>query len=218
MLTYLFCGEDVPSKDAKISELKNKYLTSPEALKFDYELLHAHKLEPENLKKAFISLPAVVSKRLIIIRECHRLNPQNKEIVLEFVGKKADYAVLILETDVLDPKDGFIKKLKPLVKSVNFTRGVKLDLHDLTRAISAQRSSEALKVLDQLISQGEHPLQILGGLVWFLGDSKRTFSKSQFEKGLLTLQEADLNIKRSRLEPDHALEVAVVKLCGKGVY
>jgi hypothetical protein len=36
---------------------------------------------------------------------------------------------------------------------------------------------------------------------------------AKFEKGLLALGEADLNIKRSRLKPEQALELLVVKLC-----
>ena len=63
MLTYLFCGEDVAAKDAKITELKNKYLTTPEALQFDYSLLHAHKLEPKTLKEILISVHTWTAQR-----------------------------------------------------------------------------------------------------------------------------------------------------------
>ena len=133
-------------------------------------------------------------------------------MILEFIGNKADYAVLILETEE-DQTDSFIKKLRPLVKTVEFSKQAKLNVFDLTRVISEHRSAEALKILAQLQSQGDHPLQIMGGLVWFWGKSRGKLSVSRFENGLKALQEADLNIKRSRLEPDHALEVAVIKLC-----
>ena len=218
MLTFLFCGEDTNAKEAKITELKNKYLTSPEALKFDYELLHAHKLEPKTLKEALISLPAVIPKRIIVIRDCQRLNPYNKDLIFEFVSQKADYAILILDTDEGDLNDSFMKKLKPLVKFVDFSKVVKLNVFDLTRVISMQKAADALKILGNLLSQGEHPLQIMGGLVWFWGKSRDKMASTHFEHWLLALQEADLNIKRSRLEPEQALEVLVVKLCAKEAY
>ena len=56
-------------------------------------------------------------------------------------------------------------------------------------------------------------LQLMGGLVWFWGKLKQRISAEKFKKGLLHLQEADLNIKRSRIKAEYALEVLVVKLC-----
>ena len=41
---------------------------------------------------------------------------------------------------------------------------------------------------------------------------KPKVSGDNFKQGLFILQEADLNIKRSRLDPEHAIETAVVKL------
>ncbi len=215
MLTYLLCGEDITAKDAKIAELKTKFLNSPEALRFDYELLFAHKLDPKTLKEVLISLPAVASKRLIVIKECHRLNPHNKNLILDFVPKKADYAILILDTDLVDAKDSFLQKLKPSVKWAEFSKGEQVNVFDLTRFISMNRSMESLKILNKLLSQGEHPLQIMAGLVWYWRKTRDRISSCDFQKGLLALQETDLNIKRSRLDPVHALELLVVKLSSK---
>lgn len=78
--------------------------------------------------------------------------------------------------------------------------------------IMLRSPAEALKMLTQLLEEGSHPLQILGGLVWFWGKSRERLSPAQFKKGLLALQEADLNIKRSRTRPEHSLEILIVKL------
>ena len=57
----------------------------------------------------------------------------------------------------------------------------------------------------------------IGGLYWlrgksFTGKEGKTLGKERFERGLKALEEADLNIKRSRLNPQHAVEKAVVEL------
>ena len=216
-MTYLFLGEDSIAKDAAVAELKAKLLTSPEAFQFDYESLHANKLEPKTLKAALIALPAKAARRMIVIRECHRLSPQNRELLLEFLNEKPGHVDVILDSDELTASDSFAQKLKPLAKVMDSRNETKLNVFDLTKAISAKNPIEALKILTALLTKGEHPLQLMGGLVWFWGRSRDRVSAGQFKKGLLALQEADLNIKRSRLEPNQALELLVVKLCGKEV-
>ncbi len=79
--------------------------------------------------------------------------------------------------------------------------------------VMANDPAQALKILNELLEEGIHPLQIMGGLLWFWGKEKFRLKGDRYNKGLLVLQEADLNIKRSRLLPEHAIEVVVVKLC-----
>ena len=217
-MTYLFLGEDSLAKDAKIHELKNKIFSSPQAVEFDYQLHHAHKLEPAILKQSLMNLPAIASRRLVVIREGHRLSPQNQELIIEFLEKKYDHAVLILDSDEWEATNQFVRKVKPGATVIDFQSSRKLNVFDITRAIDQQKETEALKILDELLSLGIHPLQIMGGLVWFWGKSREKMPRQRFEKGLLSLQEADLNIKRSRLKSEYALELLIVKLCWKEVY
>lgn len=211
-MTYLFLGQDLTAKDSKIAEIKKKICPSPDALKFDCETLYAQKLDPEELKKAFITLPAIANERIVIIRECHKLSAHNKELIFEFV-KNPGRCVLALESEKMETTDAFIKKLGSAVKVFHFRKETPLNVFNLTDAVSLRRSVEALKILSVLLSQGDQPLQIMGGLVWYWKKARAGFSMPEFKKGLLALQEADLNIKRSRLRPDHALEILIVKLC-----
>lgn len=211
-MIYLFLGQDAPAKDQKIAELKKKTLKSPEAFRFDFEVLHAHKLDPQDLKKAFDSLPAVAPQRLLLVRGCHRLSPQNKKLVSEFAKSKSEKLVLILDSDEMSSKDTLIRTLGRGVQIVDFRKSQPLNAFDLTKAISFKKSVESLKILSQLLEDGTAPLQIMGALVWFWGQMRNRISSEEFEKGLIVLQEADSNIKRSRLKPEQALEVAVVEL------
>ena len=212
-MTYLFLGEDTLAKDQKIAELKKKILVPPQSFQFDYELLSAAKLEPDVLKKALMAFAAIAAQRLIMIRECHRLSPQNQEIIFQFLEKSCNHAVLVLDADEWDHKNTFLKKVRRMVELVEFSTSSKLNVFDLTKAIDLKKESEALKILDHLTGQGIHPLQVLGTLVWFWGQARYSVSGEKFEKGLLALQEADLNIKRSRLKPEYAVEFLIVKLC-----
>jgi len=212
-MIYLCLGEDRAAKEQRIAEIKTKHLTSDDALKLDYELLHGSKIDPSELKKALIALPGISLQRLILIRTVEKLNAQNKKILLDFIESDHRHVVLILDSDEISPKNNFFNKLKTKAEIMRFGKEeAKKNVFDMTRAMENRDSPGALKILEHLISGGDHPLQIMGGLVWFWGKLKQRLSADRFKKGLLVLQEADLNIKRSRLKPEYAVEIAVTKL------
>ena len=82
----------------------------------------------------------------------------------------------------------------------------------MTKKMTSGNGAEALQILNRLYDDGAHPLQIMGGMVWAWGNERSRVSAENFEKGLRELQDADLNIKRSRLNPEQAVEILVVKL------
>ncbi|MFA5088182.1 MAG: hypothetical protein WC552_04020 [Candidatus Omnitrophota bacterium] len=212
-MTYLLLGQDAEAKDKKIADLQRTTLPSKESLKFDYEVLDGYKLDQDRLEEALSSLPAISSRRLIVVRQAHKLTEYQQKIILEFIKKKINTVVLVLESDELKSNAVFVKDLQPMSEVIDFSRQTPVNVFDMTRAISLGRTQEALKILEELFSLGDHPLQIMGGLVWFWGKSRGKIPKIRFQKGLLALQETDYNIKRSRLKPEYALELLVVKLC-----
>ena len=211
-MIYLFIGENTPAKQEQITSLKAKWDGPKDSLGFDYEVIYGHHLDPKDLKKSLLSLPAIAAQRLIFIHECEKLNEHCKEILLEFITAKPKHAILILDCFTLSEKDSIWTKICSCAKVYEAPKVVKQNVFDLTNKMTAGRSAEALKILDGLFDDGLHPLQIMGGIVWAWGNERRRVSAKQYEKGLRDLQEADLNIKRSRLKPEQALEVLVVKL------
>jgi len=213
-MVYLFVGGDASVKDRKISEIKKRNHLSSTALNFDYEVLHAAKLDSQAFKKSLWALPAVSPKRLILIRQIQKLSPHNKKILLEFIGIKQEQTIVILDSDEPLGNNKFVQQLKSHAQVEHFGEQEKANVFDVTNAISARNTSKALRILSEILSEGTAPLQIMGALVWFWGKSRNRLSKRGFEQGLKRLQEADLNIKRSRLKPESALEVLVVQLIG----
>jgi DNA polymerase III delta subunit len=86
------------------------------------------------------------------------------------------------------------------------------NVFDMTKLITAGKSGEALKLLKGFYDDNVHPLQIMPALVWYWSKEGRACGRERFHKGLQALQEADLNIKRSRLDPQYAVEKLVVEL------
>ena len=211
-MLFLFLGPDIAFKDSKIAETKKKYLLSSEALHFDFDQWDGHKLEAAELKKSLIALPGVSDKRLVLIRNIEKLSAQNKELILDCLQNKPQHLVLLLDSNEADTRNAFIAKLSPQSKIFSTQTKPRQNVFDMTRAMSSRNSVEALRILDELMEEGDHPLQIMGGLVWFWGKTRGRIPSERFQKGLQYLQEADLNIKRSRLKPEHAVEVLVAKL------
>lgn len=219
---YLLLGEDSIAKSRRIEMIKSGSLSFSEprgsevarADHFDYQVLYADKLSAEDLKKELITLPVVSSKRLMIIRRFHALNTYNKGLILEFLEKAgADYLEIVFDTQETKVSGPFLKKISEKSKVEVFGKDLKPSVFDMTNAIQARKPSEAIKLLRELLDCGDHPLQIMGALVWYWGRNKSRVSREKFHKGMKYLQQADLNIKRTRLTGDNAVELVVVKLC-----
>jgi DNA polymerase III delta subunit len=211
-MIYLFLGDDLPAKDAGIAEIKNKFFkNSQEALNFDFDNLDARELGADTLKQAFLTLPVIIPHRLIILHQVHKLKSADIQVLINFCQKPAKHCDVILESTENTLK-GDLKDLILLSKAVVMVRPEGPNVFDMTKLITANRSNEALKMLDGFYRADVHPLQIMGALVWYWGKEGKLLGKERFERGLKALEEADLNIKRSRLNPQYAVEKLVVEL------
>lgn len=210
-MNYLFLGDDRTAKDKKIVLIKASLFTDPESFHFDYELLYGHKLAADGLKKALVALPALSAQRLIVLKQCHKLSPQAQEIVTAFLTNKPKHVVLILDSDEGELK-GIFKEWSHLTQWQVFGKSQVPVVFEVTDAMSARNLALALKLLSGLYEKNVHPLQMMGILVWYWGKARERLTKDKFEQGLMALESADLNIKRSRLDPQYAVEKVVVEL------
>ncbi len=211
-MIYLFLGDDLPAKDAKIAEIKNRFFKNSEAaLAFDFDNLDASQLGDNALKKAFLTLPVIAPHRLIVLRQVHKLKPADMQVLTRFCQKPESYCDLVLES-IEKTLKGDLKDLPLFAKGVVMAKPEGPNVFDMTKLITARRIGEALKMLDGFYRAGIHPLQIMGALVWYWGKEGKLHGKERFEKGLKALEEADLNIKRSRFNPYYTVEKLVVEL------
>jgi len=210
---YLFLGDDEQTKDRKIAALRQKLLPSGDPRKFDCDVLDAARLSAGDLKKSLLELPALADHRLVIIKSAEKLKAPQRDILLEFYAAPQTTTVTILEAGGV-PRDRFFTTLKSYATVEVCAAAQGENVFAMTRLMGSRSPADALRMLHEFFEQGQHPLQIMGGLIWFWGNKARPrVSRAVFEKGLLCLKEADLNIKRSRLPAPMAMEVLVAKLC-----
>ncbi|MBF0478329.1 MAG: hypothetical protein HQL26_02500 [Candidatus Omnitrophica bacterium] len=218
-MIYVFLGDKVELKDEKLSQIKKSVLKdSVEAENFDYEVFYADDLSADDLKKSLITLPAVASHRVIVIKNIKKLNKASQEVLLAFEGSGADHAYLILDGDTVSEKDAFWSKILSSAEVLRLGLSEKSNnVFDMTHAILANNSVKALQIMEAILSEkGQDPLKMMGAVLWAWKNGRAKLKMEQYKKGLQYIQEADLNIKRSRLVPEHAMELLIVKLCCLG--
>lgn len=211
-MIYLLLGEDSLLKDEKIKAIKQKAGIVDDGFSFDAETVHGHKLSPADLKKTLVSLPALVERRVVVIRQLTKLTPYNQKLLLEFCQEPQSHLILILDTEESQAKTAFLKKIGKLAEVIRCGTKEERNVFSVTNAMKTGDLTSALKALNDLIEDGQHPLQLMGGLLWFWGSVRERMSQISFQKGLDFLRQADLNIKRSRLNPETAVEMLVIQL------
>ncbi len=209
---HLFSGPDRQAKDQKILSLKSRWLTSSEALAFDFQTFYGSKLDLDAFQQSLASLPVSASKRVVILYDCAKLSARHQDFLKSYLANPYAHVVLILDTDEGDLKTAFFKAIAGHVEQVRFGVTASKSVFDVTKALSQNQPADALKHMKELMDDGQHPLQLIGGILWFWKNNQLRLTADKKEKGLRLIQEADLNIKRSRLTAEQSVEVLVVKL------
>jgi len=207
---YLLIGQDSLSKDVKIKGIKEEFLSSDTA-DFNLDVLYGPDLNLKGLQEKLLSLPLKATRRIVIIRQADELKPQIKDFLSAYVKKPYPSVLLIVDIERFSPKDSFAAGIAPYAQVSRFKESGRLDAFMLGRQIDAGRPGYALATLHQLLSNGEKPERILGGLRHAVEAAR--VSGPQARRRLKALLVCDTDIKTGKLRPDFALERLVVKLC-----
>lgn len=212
-MLYLLLGQDSLSKDEQLRKIKQEFL-SPHLEQFNLDTLYGKELGLKGLQEALLRLPAAgAAKRVIVLRDAQSLAAEVKDFILTYVQNPSSCVVLVIEAATAN-KDEFISRLLRYGKVLRFKETEEPDTFVLSRQITARRPDQALKILSQLLKNGERPERILGGLryAW----EKETLPVLAARARLKLLVRCDLEIKTGRLKPVFALEKLVVGLCALG--
>lgn len=210
-MVYLFIGEDSLSKDIKLERIKQEFLP-PVEKNFNLDVLYAKELDLLTLQERIRTLPLKSKKRIIVIKDAQRLGDNIKKFILDYVKHAPPSVILVLDISQKNYKDEFISHLCRYAQVCRFRESVQLDTFALAHPIETKRLDFALRLLSQLLKDGEKPERILGGLryIW----ERDSISGIETRKRLKALLDCDIDIKTGRLRPDFALEKLVVRLCG----
>lgn len=207
---YLFIGQDSLSKDIILKKLKNSFLTA-ETQYFNLDVLYGRELTLKGLQEKLLNLPFMAKKRIVVVKDSQSLKDDIKGFIVNYVKKPQDKIILVLDINKYSPQDDFIRQVLRYSEVSRFKEDVHVDTFVLSRAIDSRKPTYALKVLDQLLRNGEKPERILGGLRYSWENSVANAFDVRRKLGLLL--DCDINMKTGRLKPDFALERLVVNLC-----
>jgi len=210
-MVYLLIGQDIAAKETQLKKIKQEFL--PLQLQdFNLDTLYAKEIILKDIQERFLSIPLKSAKRIIVIKDAHLLDKESRDFLLAFSKKPHQQLVLVLDFAQYDYKDEFIKGIGAHARLLRFKETVNPDTFSLNRQIELRKTDSALRLLNQLLKNGEAPERILGGLryAW----EKQDIQSLGARRKLKLLLGCDLEIKTGRLKPAFALEKLVISLCG----
>jgi len=207
---YLFLGPGSPEKEAKLKSLKAEFLI-PETREFNLDILSGRESLLRSLQEAFLYLPLKTGKRILLIKEAQGLKEEARAFILDYLRDPRPGLALILDLDQPQAEGDFIRRLSRYCQVFVFRKPSTPDTFTLSRQIELKKVDSALKILGQLLYDGERPERILGGLryAW----ERDMLNSLQLGKRMRLLLNCDNQIKTGRAKPEFALEKLIVRLC-----
>ncbi len=212
---YLLIGLKPEDRDVRLATLRANFFLTPAALKFDCETFDGNKLSAKTLEIALYSYPAIAGKKLVVVRRAEKLDEAALTMIVRFLDDNNAHVVLVLDATSWDGRSGLKKNIRERLQPAIAAAPEKVHtVFDMMDTAFGGTIADGLKLLNMLLERGEAEEMLLGGMIWHWSNRvKGRTSADKYKKGLLVLQEADENLKRSRFpKREHALEVALVKL------
>lgn len=207
---YVLIGTDSPAQESQLATLKASLL--PKELEtFNLDTLYARDLTLRQLQERFLTLPLQAAQRLLVIRDADALSAQPREFLLRRAENPPPHLALILIFSHFNPKDALNAILNRVAKVLRVAEHTSPDTFVLNRQIESRRPDAALRILNQLLIDGEKPEMILGGLRYLW--ERKSSSHLEAQKRLKLLLRCDREIKTGRLKPLFALEKLVISMC-----
>lgn len=218
---YLFIGQDSISqeglsrKHAALSQIKKQFLVKTTE-DFNLDVLYSDELNLKGLQEKFLCLPFNSKIRIIVIKEAQGLKEEIKDFILDYARNPRKEIILVLDMERQGTKDVFVGSISSYAKVYRFNEPALPDAFVLGRSIDNRSTEQALRVLNQLLQNGEKPERILGGLRFAF--ERGVVSSPETKKRLKLLLNCDIDIKTGKLKPVFALEKLIVNLCGSGKF
>ncbi len=208
---YVFVGQDPVNKDVALNRIK-KELLPKDVEDFNSDVLYAKELKLITLQEKILALPLNSERRIIIIKDCQYLKDNIKEFILDYAKKPFSSMVLVLDITDTAKKNVFLNAISGYSQVYCFKEPPHLDAFALNRQIELKKKDSALRILAQLLKNGERPEMIMGGLRYSW--EKYQVEPIELRKRISALLNCDIAIKTGKLKSDFALENLIVKLCG----
>ena len=210
-MVYLLIGQDPQAKEIQLKKLKQEFLP-PDLQDFNLDTLYAKEITLKQIQERFLAIPLKSAKRIIVIKDAYSLNAESRDFLVAYSKKPYKELILVLDFPHYGYKDEFIKSISGQAKIMRFQEIVNPDAFALSRQVELRKADSALRLLSQLLKNGEAPERILGSLrfAW----ERQNIQTREAKKKLKLLLTCDIEIKTGRLKPAFALEKLIISLCG----
>ncbi|MCM8780334.1 MAG: hypothetical protein NC908_00190 [Candidatus Omnitrophica bacterium] len=209
---YVFIGQDSFSKDIKLQNIKKEF-SDTKLEDFNLDILYAKELDLKSLQEKLLFLPLEAKRRIVVIRHAQELRSDIKDFILKYARHPYSFLLLILDIDKpLARKDAFLNTISRYARVYYFKETLPPDTFMLSKQINLKKPVSALRVLSQLLKNGEKPERILGGLR-YAWQRDNLISNLERKKRLRSLLNCDIDIKTGKIRPEFALERLVISLC-----
>jgi len=212
---FLFLGQDTPSKDRALSQIKQENLTS-DTRDFNFDILHCQDREfsLQALQEKLLYHAAASAQRLVVLKGIEKAKTEVKKFLSAFVKQIPAGLVLVLDAERSNPRDEFLKSLEGYSQVMRFREEELPNTFALGRLIDARKAAQSLEVLHKLLDSGEKPERIMGGLraSW----QRYPPPPAALKLRMKLLLKTDTAIKTGKIKPLFALERMIVALCSLG--
>jgi DNA polymerase III delta subunit len=215
---YLFLGQDI--LDQENSSLKERELNKLKAVipqetrDFNLDILHCNdrSFSLKALQEKLLFMPIAGDTRVVVVRNLQDAKPEVKDFLLGYVKDPSSGIILVLDVDKAEQKNAFVEGISRYAQVRRFRIEAQSSTFTLSRLIDSGKPGESLKVLHELLENGEKPERIMGGLraSW----TRYPADPLILKKKLKVLLQCDLDIKTGKIKPAFALEKLTVNLCG----
>ena len=209
-MVYLLVGQEPQAKESQLNKIKQESLPK-ELQDFNAETLYGQDAQLKKIQERFLAFPLKSPQRVIVIKDADSLDAASRNFLLKYAQSPYKNLVLVLDFEHYDYRDDFIKGISRYAKVIRFKENIEPDAFALSRQIELKKTDYSLRLLNQLLKNGEAPERILGGLRYAL--ERQGLEHRQVKKMLKLLLSCDIEIKTGRLKPAFALEKLVVSLC-----
>jgi len=208
---YLLIGADIQAKEEQLKKIKQEFLSS-DLQDFNLDTLYAKEITLKQIQERFLNFPLESKKRIIVIKDASSLDEVSRDFLINYAKDPHKQLVLVLDFPHYNYKDELIKGISGKAKVLRFREAAHPDTFALSRQIELKKSAAALRLLNQLLENGEAPERILGSLryAW----ERQNIQSQEAKKKLKMLLSCDIEIKTGRLKPAFALEKLIINLCG----
>ena len=209
-MVYLLIGQDIQAKEIQLQKIKQEFLPK-ELQDFNSDTLYAKEVTLKEIQERLLSIPLKSAVRIVVIKDAQSLDEASRDFLSAYCKAARKELILILDFERYDYRDKFIKDMSACATITRCRETVNPDAFALARQIESKKADPALRLLNQLLNNGEAPERILGALryAW----EKQNMGGQESRRWLKQLLACDIEIKTGRLKPACALEKLIVSLC-----